>query len=724
MNRVLALAAVVALFGPSLAGQVQTMSIRSQPVDQALLAFAETAGISLVVDETVRGTVSLVLHNQNPERCIEEIAAAAGVYLRRREGVLQASRVKVHQDETGRWFVDSSGGSLPVILRQIAEASPLSVVAPEGPVNSRPLDLHISSPTLVGALEAVAETVELDLTQHGGLLRFSRRGEDPVLNDHRHSIGTVAVRPHGAAGDDGVLGLTIDLPRGTQAAVLHAVARSFQENLILCGELFAPVEPVSFSASSEEEFLTALGAATGCELYRDGASILAVQSYERRLLEPYYHREVLRLPEEHRSALESILGAAPALAVQGSIAGGLLVAGLDSSIAAARRTIDLIRRHGRQRSFLLLQPEHRSPEAIRSVLGLQYPGLDLEVIPDLAVIAARVPPGIRGEIGTALELLDTPVPRRRYSCRFVDPATAIEAVRAEFPHLSPVAQADGRGITLVADPIDHTRVSALLLHLDQPRQQLRFDLCIVQFQAGRAARHGIDATAARDGITQGRQPPLVVDGAWSGVLTLNFDFISALGYRGALALSDELSSNQARLVLDTSLRALCGETARLENSSTFRYRDVLGEEDHQAWRSVVREIESGLDVQVAGTLHADRSMTVTIRVALSRQGTDVRGDGTPPPTSQRMMESTVRVHAGEPLVIGGLLHQEESRSENRFPILGRLPIIRRLVNRWDKHQEETELVLYLTAYPEPPMHRQLRVQQQVEALSRLLEGGL
>jgi type II secretory ATPase GspE/PulE/Tfp pilus assembly ATPase PilB-like protein len=188
--------------------------------------------------------------------------------------------------------------------------------------------------------------------------------------------------------------------------------------------------------------------------------------------------------------------------------------------------------------------------------------------------------------------------------------------------------------------------------------------------------------------------------------SVQFDFLSTLGYRAALSVSEELTNNTARLVVDTSLRAAEGETVHLENASTYRYRDVLGDDDSDGYRAVTREIDSGLTVDLTGVLHGDRTISVEISVGLSKNGTDMSGNGNPPPTSRKQIETKVTIASGEAVVVGGLLQREESLAEHRFPP-SRTDTPRAVPREW-----------------EHPPHRGDRVRSLPHRLSRSHRTGL
>ncbi len=63
----------------------------------------------------------------------------------------------------------------------------------------------------------------------------------------------------------------------------------------------------------------------------------------------------------------------------------------------------------------------------------------------------------------------------------------------------------------------------------------------------------------------------------------------------------------------------------------------------------------------------------------------------------RSADTTVTVRNGEPMIIGGLIGAEESKSVSKIPFLGDLPILGALFRNHRKSKSESELIILLTA---------------------------
>jgi Type II secretory pathway, component HofQ len=67
-----------------------------------------------------------------------------------------------------------------------------------------------------------------------------------------------------------------------------------------------------------------------------------------------------------------------------------------------------------------------------------------------------------------------------------------------------------------------------------------------------------------------------------------------------------------------------------------------------------------------------------------------------PAINTRSFVSTVRLRDGETIVLGGVIQESEISSENKFPLLGDIPIIGKLFTTSEKSIRKGELMIYLT----------------------------
>ncbi len=107
----------------------------------------------------------------------------------------------------------------------------------------------------------------------------------------------------------------------------------------------------------------------------------------------------------------------------------------------------------------------------------------------------------------------------------------------------------------------------------------------------------------------------------------------------------------------------------------------------------------GIALLVRPRIHPDGNITLKVHPVVSTVLSVVDGL---PQTASREADTTVRMRAGEELVIGGLFKTEDIRSESKVPILGDLPILGALFRSTNHTKNRTEVVVVLRVYPVYP----------------------
>jgi type II secretory pathway component GspD/PulD (secretin) len=185
------------------------------------------------------------------------------------------------------------------------------------------------------------------------------------------------------------------------------------------------------------------------------------------------------------------------------------------------------------------------------------------------------------------------------------------------------------------------------------------------------------------------------------VLDFHLDVVSAFGLKFAASLQSAINENRAQVFADTTLHGVSGGTINFVNTNTYRYRDnnINPETGTPIYTGVTREIASGLKIDVTGWISGDGIITSKVTASISRQGADLSSStGNPPPTSEKIITTEVLGKSGEPIVLSGLIQNEETWSEKRTPWISKIPLLGWLFKSNNRTTEKTEMVIYLVPH--------------------------
>lgn len=243
----------------------------------------------------------------------------------------------------------------------------------------------------------------------------------------------------------------------------------------------------------------------------------------------------------------------------------------------------------------------------------------------------------------------------------------------------------------------HEQLLEYLNEVDCPVKRLRYDLLVMQYQSTEDASWENSLSARR--LSLGDSNDLSV--SLGSVLDFNLDVVSAFGLKFAASLQSAINENRAQVFADTTLHGVSGGTINFVNTNTYRYRDnnINPETGTPIYTGVTREIASGLKIDVTGWISGDGIITSKVTASISRQGADLSSStGNPPPTSEKIITTEVLGKSGEPIVLSGLIQNEETWSEKRTPWISKIPLLGWLFKSNNRTTEKTEMVIYLVPH--------------------------
>lgn len=248
--------------------------------------------------------------------------------------------------------------------------------------------------------------------------------------------------------------------------------------------------------------------------------------------------------------------------------------------------------------------------------------------------------------------------------------------------------------------------------IDKPEAQIRYQLLVVQYEKS----ENINWAKSLEVKKAKGKPMSEFSGIMSNIFNINFDIVSKFGYQFIAKLNFELAENKARVLADTTLNGITGEEVKFQNTNTFRYIDKTFDSNGKPLYGSVREITSGLLLNIKGNVSGDGMITMEVNAQVSKQGSGGVTSGVLPPTSEKIVRTKVRTPSGKPIIIGGLLQVEQNSSEKKIPGLGDIPIAGLAFKDINGSETVTEMVIYIVPY----IHREKeKVKSKKERLLRL-----
>lgn len=221
-------------------------------------------------------------------------------------------------------------------------------------------------------------------------------------------------------------------------------------------------------------------------------------------------------------------------------------------------------------------------------------------------------------------------------------------------------------------------VAAVLSQLDQPRAQVLVEARIQEVTREDLAKLGLSWTLPRIDTDEGGKP-----------LALSIDWPSL-----EVALDALLTHGNSRLLAHPKIAAVDGEQARIFIGD--RVPVVLKDEDEGVVRETIEYFQSGVLLEITPRISSEGTITLQVDTQISSiTGSTAQGF---PQTRTREAQTQVRVKDGQPLMIGGLIKDEETLEGSGVPVLSQLPLIGELFRTRTNKVQQTEMLIFLVPH--------------------------
>ena len=166
------------------------------------------------------------------------------------------------------------------------------------------------------------------------------------------------------------------------------------------------------------------------------------------------------------------------------------------------------------------------------------------------------------------------------------------------------------------------------------------------------------------------------------------------------AILDALSAvTQTKVISTPRLLVLSNETARLQVGDVVPIITQSATSTVTSSPLVVNNVtykETGVVLEVTPRVNAGGFVTMDVNQSVSNVVNTTTSNIDSPTIQQRRLSSTVSVKTGQTILLGGLIQQNDNRSNSGIPVLGDLPGIGSLFATRNNSAGRTELIVLMT----------------------------
>lgn len=303
-------------------------------------------------------------------------------------------------------------------------------------------------------------------------------------------------------------------------------------------------------------------------------------------------------------------------------------------------------------------------------LAAQEADLDLTINQDTVIVSRK---GIQEpEPAAAREKIKV------YRLNYTDPSVVSRMLQLIVPAERIQIDDGTKSLIIKATETEIAAVDEFILEYDQPLPQVLLEVWIHEIADDAAEVLGIDWSGTLPSLRANSDNPDTLFHA-----ELNWQPWEIL-----FALHALEEQGKARILASPKIAAISGQEA------TFFVGDripiVLTDDEG---RQQMEFLESGITLTVLPRISNDDFITIDVRPEVSLF---VHSNTTEyPQIRTREAETSVRVKDGQPVLIGGLIQEQEGETINKVPFLGNLPVLGKLFQKSSTTKEKTEMNIIL-----------------------------
>ncbi len=251
-------------------------------------------------------------------------------------------------------------------------------------------------------------------------------------------------------------------------------------------------------------------------------------------------------------------------------------------------------------------------------------------------------------------------------------------------------QFDGatNAIIFFATSDEAMRVNRMLEELDIPQQQVSLEAEVVELSSIAARELGInwvwDATPT---------PPVGGKGYGGTIKYGKSPDGTPYQFNYQATVKALVTDEKAKYLAKPNVLAINGKTAKIFIGDSVPVQTAVIEDGKTTPK--VEYKDAGIILHYLPYIHSDGQITAKVYTGVSYPLKDEKTGAYT--ISTRQAETEVRMKDGATMVIGGLINNSESKGGSKIPILGDLPALGKLFQSSSRKQDDSEVVIFLTA---------------------------
>jgi type II secretory pathway component GspD/PulD (secretin) len=691
-----------------------SLNFRNQKITDILLSLADVSNKSLVIDESVSGNASFNFSDTDFETALVRFTDYTRLFFEKKDGVYYISRIQVIQgDGSGLFTVNAEDVMPSILIRELSRKMNITIMSDTFPAISTTIRIQNASPeTVLRLITSRYDGYELTF-ENGGFFIRNNGISSGRKNDSHFTLSSEKDL------------YSLSAKKVSLTDLITTLFKKSGDEYSLITKNNSPLENLYYEKKDFKTLLQLILDQAGCDFTVKNNIYYIFDLQQKDISKQLSVTQAFNL---HYLSVTDVQNLFPSALNTGSI------------IKADKNTNTF---------YITGSPKETEPvinflKEIDTPLDGRFYGLytfsnipvstaipmipktlflsDAVIIPNTSSFVTQTTHEKDEELKTFITKIDVQDPPRAVRLKYIKSSELVKFLPPAIDKNRITVTGDNNVVFFTGNDEQYSRFIDSLTILDQPDDQIRYQLLVVQYQ--NSDNKKLSASLSLSSTSS--SPSSAFTATLTNLFNINFDVVSQFGIQAAASFNAEITENRAKVLADTTLNGISGQDISFENKNIYRYRDIVTGTSSDTYTSIVREISTGLVIKINGWVSGDEMITVNVTADLSKQGSTASSssssssttttDTTPPSTSEKTVTTNVRTNSGVPIIISGLLQSETDKTETRVPVLGSIPLLGALFRTTNDTLATTELVIYLVPFVEHSGSTALQEEKNIRSL--------
>ena len=698
---------------------MKALEFRDQDIKDVLLVLAKQNSVTIIPDDTVEGKATYVFSNMDFEQALKLFLDSYNLSYTKENGVYTVSRIRANYSKiTGKLTLIASDVPLRTLIQALIAATGKTILHDN--IANDPFTISLQDGTVEEALKIfIAKYPDFYLDKQESYYYLRKKSTETSIQ-----------RPTGGPSrfiqkNGDIYTLTIEKARFKE--LLLDLFSQGKKEFILLLDRDQILENIFISGKSFDEILKVLLLQVNGDFSVNQGVYYITEVQRKDLLKKYLTNIIMPLQNISSADLIKLFPSSLSSSSQMKIddKGNKVI--LSGTLEEISPLLDFIKMAdqptGGNKVYRIDLNFLKSDELI-PLLPQEFSSFSPLSLPGKTSFLITIPEGKKPTLDQLLSVLDRPQLSIPFKLRYIKNEDLLTSLPPSVTDINLVKTREPNQMFFKGTETQYQRFLKDLTYIDVPRPQLRYEILVLQFEEGNKLDAGMDYTVAKNSDSEA----MSMTGSFDQLLNLNFDVISGLGYKFSANLNAELTNSDAKVLADTILNSLSGEKVSFQNTGTTRYKtydQVDPTTGKPTTSGVVRELSSGLTMNLEGWISGDRMITMKIDTTLSKQIPGTGGADAPPPsTTEKKISTQVRTLSGQPIVIGGLKQEDIAVGISKVPFLGDIPLLGLLFQERIESVQRSEFSIYIVPHLDTAYKEEENVPDRLYSLYNRLKSGL